>query len=247
MDYLAVFVVGLLTGALNIFAGGGSLITIPLLILLGVPAVTANGTVRLGIITQNINATLAFRKKNLLPWREALFLTFPAVMGSLLGSKLVISMQDEVFARLLSIALITSLIFMQAKNTRWFQRRFTINNVLLRKILLFVAFFAIGIYGGAIQAGVGFIIIFALNFLTDDDINRINAIKCFIVLFFTLPAFVVFTLSGKVVWGYALVLAAGSSLGAWAAVHMSVKKGEGFVRLIITAATVVFAVKLLFF
>lgn len=93
----------------------------------------------------------------------------------------------------------------------------------------------------------GFIIIFALNFFTDDDLNRINAIKCFVVLCFTIPTFIVFTLSHKVVWSYAILLALGSSLGAWVAVHMSVKKGDKFVRLIVTAATLVFAIKLLFF
>lgn len=115
MDFLAVFIVGLLTGALNIFAGGGSLITIPLLIFLGVPAVTANCTIRLGIVTQNINASLAFYQKRLLPWREAFFLMVPASLGSVLGSKFVIHMPDEVFTKLLSVALIISLIFMQAK------------------------------------------------------------------------------------------------------------------------------------
>jgi len=246
MDYFGIFILGIFVGMINTIAAGGSLISIPVLIFMGVPAITANGTVRIGVIFQNINASIAYFRKKSLPFRSSLLITLPASLGALLGSLYATEMSDALFEKILSIAMLVSvLIMLRSKSLH--KRKFNTDNQSLKLALLLIAFFIVGIYGGMIQSGVGFLIIFSLYFLTENNLHQINAMKCFVVLVYNLIAIVSFIYAGKINFGYGFALAGGSSIGAWLAVSYSMKKGEKFILWVIFTAVIGFAIKLLFF
>ncbi len=240
----ALAAVGFVSGFLNILAGGGSLLTLPMLIFLGLPPVVANGTNRVGVLCQNIFAITSFRRHGVLPMRLALICTAPSLLGSYLGAQLAVDIDDLLFQRILAGIMIGVLIITlidPAKRLRGGELAYTP----LRLAALLAAFFLIGIYGGFVQAGVGLLII-PVMLLAGFDLVRTNAIKIFVVLAFTIPALAVFVWHDQVDWLLGLVLAVGNASGGWVASHMAIKKGHDWIKHIVTATVLVFALRLLF-
>ena len=110
-----------------------------------------------------------------------------------------------------------------------------------------LSFFFIGIYGGFIQAGVGFIIIAALTSINKFSLVKTNSAKVFVVMIYTLAALIIFIIEGKVDWGYGIVLAIGNSTGSWTASRLSVKKGDKWIKWFIVVTVVALAIKLWIF
>ncbi|APG27954.1 integrase [Syntrophotalea acetylenivorans] len=235
--------IGLLAGFINVLAGGGSLLTLPTLIFLGLPAATANGTNRIAILSQNIFAASSFRRHGVLPLRLALLCTVPALAGSYFGANLAITIDEQLFQRLLAVIMIGVLVF----NTldpmkRWRCAELHLNRWRIAALLL--CFFAIGVYGGFVQAGVGFLIISAL-LAQGLDLVRINAIKVFVVGIFTLVALAVFIQHQQVNFGLGLALAAGNSIGGTIATRMAINKGHDWIKNVVSLTILCFAIKLL--
>ncbi len=244
LQAFALFVVGALTGAINVLAGGGSLLTLPLLIFFGLPATVANGTNRVGILFQSITAIGGFRRQKLLPGGLALLCTVPAVIGSYFGARLAVDIDDALFQRLLAFIMLGVLVFMlldPMKKHRIEQVHFTP----LRTAVLLVSFFAIGVYGGFVQAGVGFLIISGL-LAHGLDLVRINAVKVFVTLIFTVVALAVFVGHGQVNWPLGLALAVGNAAGGWLGTHVAIKKGHDWLKKVVSLIVFLFALKLLF-
>jgi len=244
LQAVALFVVGALTGALNVLAGGGSLLTLPLLIFFGLPATVANGTNRVGILFQSITAIGGFRRQKMLPVGLALLCTVPAVIGSYLGARLAVDIDEALFQRLLAFIMLGVLAFMlldPMKKHRVDDVHFTP----WRTAILLVSFFFIGIYGGFVQAGVGFLIISGL-LAQGLDLVRINAVKVFVTLVFTVVALGVFVSHGQVNWPLGLALAAGNGAGGWLGTHMAIKKGHDWIKKVVALVVFLFALKLLF-
>lgn len=237
--------VGVVAGVLNILAGGGSLLTMPVLIFLGLPASVANGTNRIAIFFQNIVATGSFRQKGRLPLRLALLCTPSALLGSLLGARLAVSIDDTLFKQLLAGVMVMVVIMMIVDPARKLQLQVQ-ELTRTRSTALVVSFFFIGIYGGFIQAGVGFLIITALLF-HGLDLVRINAVKVFVVLCFTAVALGVFIKHGQVNYSLGLALAVGNSLGGWLGTKLAVAGGHDFIRKIVIVVVIAFAVRLFFY
>ena len=235
--------IGLLAGFINVLAGGGSLLTLPALIFLGLPAATANGTNRIAILSQNIFAASSFRRHGVLPLKLALLCTGPALLGSYLGANLAITIDEQLFQRLLAGIMIGVLIFNAVDPMkRWRRTDLHLNRWRIAALLL--CFFAIGVYGGFVQAGVGFLIISAL-LAQGLDLVRINAIKVFVVGIFTLVALAVFIQHGQVNYGLGLALAAGNSIGGIIASRMAINKGHNWIKKIVSLTVLAFAIKLL--
>lgn len=239
------FLAGIVAGLLNVLAGGGSLLTLPLLIFMGLPSSIANGTNRVAIFFQCLFAIRGFRKQGFLPFELTLICTPPALFGSWIGASLAISMDDLLFKRILGIIMIGVLVFTILDP----MKRLSPKNVhfgIQRKLVLFISFFFVGIYGGFVQAGVGFIIIFTLLFY-GLDLVRITAMKVFVVFFYTVIALGVFVYHGQINYGLAVSLAAGNSIGGVWATKMAVAKGHDWIKKVVNGAVLVFAMKLLFF
>lgn len=236
--------VGVVAGVLNVLAGGGSLLTLPILIFLGLPAPIANGTNRIAILCQNVVAVGSFRQKGRLPLRLSLLCAPSAVVGSVLGAQLAVTISEALFRQLLAgimIGVVVLMVVDPARKLNLQEQKLT----WARSAGLVVVFFFIGIYGGFIQAGVGFLIITALLF-QGLDLVRINAIKVFVILFFTVTALVVFIQQGQVDYGLGIALAVGNSLGGWLGTKVAVAKGHDFIRKVVIVVVVVFALRLFY-
>jgi len=241
---VALLTVGFVSGFLNILAGGGSLLTLPLLIFLGLPAPVANATNRVGVLCQNIFAVVSFRRRGVLPLRLGLFCTAPALLGSYLGANWAVDIDELLFKRLLAAIMIGVLLLTLADPLKH-RRSDTVSFTFWRSAALLGSFFLIGIYGGFVQAGVGFLIIPAL-LVHGLDLVQTNAVKILVILLFTVPALAVFMWHGQVDWPLGLVLAAGNASGGWVASNLAVKKGHDWIKKVVSLTVFVFALKLLF-
>ncbi|MCR9253051.1 MAG: sulfite exporter TauE/SafE family protein [bacterium] len=245
-EALMLIAVGFLAGIINTLAGGGSLLTLPLLIFMGLPSTVANATNRVAILIQNIFGVSGFKSKGVSSFKYSGLLAIAAALGAALGAKLAIDISDELFKRILAIVMIMVVIMTVF---RPFNRKDGAAEDMSRKkqIIGFIVFFFLGIYGGFIQAGIGFLIIAALTTINGFNLIKTNAVKLFVALTYTLMAVIIFALEGKINWQYGLTLAIGNSIGAWISSRWSVKAGDKYVRWFLLVAVVGLAIKLWFF
>ena len=243
---LLILVVGVVTGFINTNAGGGSLLTLPMLIFLGLPSAVANGTNRLAILFGAISATTNFKKKGMFDWKFGMELAIPALIGAVIGSSIVISLPDRMFKLILSFAMMVVLAIIIINPRSKIEKTFK-NIGLKKRILAMIVFFFIGIYGGFVQAGVGFIIIAALSLMTGLSLVRINALKVFVVLIYMIFSLTIFIVNGKINLPMGLALAAGNAIGAYLGSNFAVAKGDKWIRAILIVAIIAMAIKLAFF
>jgi len=239
----AVPIAGALAGFINTLAGSGSLITLPILILLGLPANVANGTNRVGVVMQNVVAIATFRQHGVLDVGGTWKLVVPSVVGSVLGAQLAVDLDEALLRRIIAVLMLSMIVVMFIQPDRWLQE-----HAGPRKARLWVEvplFFVIGIYGGFLQAGVGIFLIAALVLSAGFNLVSANAAKNLMVLVFTAAALVVFIVNDQVDWLLGVLLGAGQSLGAWIAARMAVKRGAPFVRWVVIVVIVLSAGALL--
>ena len=220
---------GLAAGVINTMAGGGSTITVPLLVFAGVPGTYANGSNRVGILPACLAAVLSFRRLGVSGFRDARIIFLPVLFGSLAGSLLINKLGDDQFERLFAFLVIPIVILTlmpptpKESKSSW------------GRSTMILIFFVVGVYGGAIQAGVGLVIVLALS-RSGFDLVTANSIKVMINAFVTVVALPVFIFSGKISWGPALVLAAGLTVGGWIGAKWTVEGGEQVVRWVMVIA-----------
>ena len=244
MDYwnwLLLFGVGSIAGFINVNAGGGSSLTLPTLIFMGLDGALANGTNRIAIFIQNIFAVASFRKNKMHQFRTSTELSLFTLPGAILGAILAARISSVLFERILGgvlIFIVISLFFSRSYKDRnpdqKEQRSWWIYPVLL----------GIGFYGGFLQIGVGFLFMAALYHLLRIDLIAVNMHKVFIILIYTLPALLIFMWTDNVNWEYGLALAAGNAFGGWWGAHVAVKGGERVIRIILAIAISIMALKL---
>ena len=235
MSLVLLFAVGCLAGTLNVVAGGGSFLTLPVLLFLGLPAPLANGTNRIGILLQNTGAVWSFRRQGVFDRSALLWAALPATAGAVLGAWLALGIGDLAFRRLLAVLMVALAVLslwspswrVGARRPRWTP----------------LAFFAVGIYGGFIQAGVGFLVLAATT-AAGLDLVRGNAVKVLSVLCWTAAALAVFAAGDSVDWRLGLALAAGMLVGGIAGARLTVVKGHRWVKAAVTVTALLFAVGL---
>jgi len=242
--YAAVVMAGFAAGFVNTLAGSGSLITLPLLIFMGLPATVANGTNRVAILAQNIVAVSSFRRQNVLDWRNGLALAGPAALGAFLGARIAVSLDNLMLERVIGALMVTMIGVILARPRRWLQTYPAERHPHSTPVSL-LTFFAIGVYGGFIQAGVGIFLLAGLVMSAQYDLLRGNAVKVLIVLCFTIVALPVFVANGQVNWGVGLTLAVGNASGAWVAARTAVARGTAFVRWVLLGVLLFSAANLL--
>jgi len=242
--HVALFASGIVAGVLNVLAGGGSFLTLPLLILMGLPATTANGTNRVGILFQNVGAVWSFRRHGLVETRSIITAAIPATVGAILGTLAALWIDDEAFKRILAFLMIAVTLW-----TLWDPLRPRSGasgpRPESRAGLVAAGFFLAGIYGGFVQAGVGFMLL-AVTTLAGHDLVRGNALKVSCVLVFTPISLAIFHWNGQVAWLPGLVLGSGTILGGLLGVKLAVLKGHRWLKVFVTITVVVLALKLWF-
>ena len=246
LNYLWLILAGLLTGFINVIAGGGSLISLPLLIFLGLPPSSANATNRLGILAQNIFSVLGFRSKGVSAWPYSLHLGIAASLGAILGARISLEIPEELFKQIIASVMVLVVISIVL------QRKSTVDETLERmsdkyRWAGYIAFFFIGIYGGFIQAGTGFLIMAALTGINRFSLVKTNSAKVLIALVYTIFSIGVFIYAGAMHWQYALILAIGNATGGWFASRWSVAMGDVWIKRILVVIVFLLAIKLWFY
>lgn len=227
----AVPVTGFLAGFINTLAGSGSLITLPMLILVGLPANVANGTNRVGILIQNIVAVSTFRRAGVLKARGNLRLIVPAVLGAIAGAALAVDIDEDVLHTTIGALMLAMLPIVLLRPRRFLEAR--ADEFPANPWIQLPVFFAIGVYGGFIQAGVGIFLTAALVLAAGQNLVGANGLKNLIVLVFTIAALIVFVVNDQVRWGLGLLLGAGNAGGAFVAARMAISRGAPFVRFVL--------------
>jgi uncharacterized membrane protein YfcA len=237
MGFTLIFLSGLAAGFINVNAGGGSLITIPALIFLGVPPGIANGTNRIAILAGAATAVFNFYRKKALDIKLAAGLAAPTVAGAIAGTLLAVRISDTFFQIILSAVMVfvISIIFIKPVFT---PAKTAGTLTPATKTLLGILFVAVGFYGGFIQAGVGILTIAVLSICTGYNLVKINAIKISLVLVYTIFSLTLFSLHGKINIGYGLVLAAGNAIGSHVGSSLALKKGESISKVVLLLAVV---------
>ena len=243
LHVLLLFGTGIAAGFLNTVAFGGSLIALPVLIFLGLPTAVANGTNRVAIFFQNFSAIMGFRRKGVSDFGYSILLAIPAVIGAVIGAIIATDIKDAVFNLILAVVMITMLVLTLINPTERLKNRIESRDK-RSKIIAMVVFFFIGIYGGFIQAGVGLLIITALRLLTGMDLVRTNAIKVLVIFCYTVVALGIFIMEKQVDWALGVTLAIGNATGAWLGSHWAVEKGDKWIRVVLIAAVLGFAIRL---
>lgn len=244
-EFAATALVGVVAGVVNATAGGGSLLTIPMLTFLGIPAMSANATLRPALVAQNVMALLGYRREgrlasDLFPWRVAITLAACAVPGALAGAWLVSTkMDDRELERLLAFIMVGCAVATLRRHGR---REETSLRCHLPAAA--AAFLALGAYGGFIQAGIGFLIIATLGATSSFSMATINAVKVFVVLAYTVPAAFVFQGQGLVDWTAAGALIVGHGVGGFLGSRLVSRTNDVVLRRVYVAAVLGFAVKL---
>lgn len=245
-EYLLLIPIGFIAGFLNTIAGGGTLLTLPTLIFMGLPAPLANGTNRIAILVQTFTAVRGFKSKGISTYPFSLYLGLSALVGSFIGAKLAIDIKGELFNRILAIIMIMVLItilFNPKKNYTEIIERTTGKSLY---ISLFIFFF-LGIYGGFINAGIGFLMLLILPYVNGLSLLKSNVTKVLVVFIYTIGAVIVFALEDKINYMLALILTTGNASGAWFGSRWSVKKEDKVIRLFLIITVSSLAVKLWFF
>ena len=245
LDYFLLILVGFIAGIVNILAGGGSLLTLPMLIFLGLPPHIANGTNRVAIIIQNIFAVKGFQSKGIKTYPFSIYIAIPATIGAIIGAIVGVKIEGQLFNKILGIVMLVIVAYMVLKPNK-------ISKNTLERIkgkyfwLSIIAFFFIGLYGGFIQAGVGFIILLILSNINQFSLVKSNAIKVTVALIYTLVAVAIFAYNDSVNWKYGLILSLGNATGGWVTSRWSVNKDDKFVKKVLIIMVLAMAIKLWF-
>lgn len=242
--YAAIVGVGIFAGFINTLAGSGSLLTLPLLMFLGLPPNVANGTNRIAILLQNVVGVSSFKQQKVLKIKDGLQLGIPAVIGSLVGARIAVQVNDEIMKFIIGLILVVMFFLIIVKPERWIKDQ---SEQVMQKaswIQIFI-FFLIGMYGGFIQAGVGFFLLAGLVLGAGLDLVKANAIKVLIVLLYTPFALGIFMYHKQVDYSLGLILAVGNMLGAYIGARVAVSWGPKFVRIILLLAILGSSLKLL--
>ena len=241
---VALSLVGVLAGFLNVLAGGGSLVSVPVMVFMGVPGAVANGTNRIAILAQNLSAIMTFTRRGYRDFRLSLSLTACAIPGAIAGALVGVQLDGPWFNRILAVVMIAVMLIMHfdpGTRERKADHQPDRQQLWRGHLLMVVA----GFWGGFIQIGVGFILMPILNRVMGFDLVRTNMHKVVIVAGYTVVALAVFATQLSILWGVGLVLALGMAVGGFLGAHFTISRGEKLIRLVLNLVLIVFIIKLL--
>lgn len=233
---------GIAAGIINTLAGGGSNLTLPALMVMGLPADVANATNRVGVLLQSLAAVRGFSKRAVMPLDDAPAIVAPTLIGSLLGTVAAVGAPQELLKPALLLAMVAmSLLILLKPDTIAPPPGTPPTKVADSRSAWWVLFLA-GIYGGFVQAGVGFILIAALAGSLRYDLLRSNALKMLCTSALTVVALAIFIWQGLIEWVPGLVLALGTVVGARLGVRIAMRTSQTALKWFLFVMTVVASV-----
>jgi hypothetical protein len=232
---------GCLAGLMNSIAGGGTLVTFPTLIYIGLPSIAANATSTVALLPATIGGAIGYRRKikQIVPWLK-LFVPV-SLLGGLLGGILLVQTPSKMFDSMVPfLILFATILFMaQSSFAQFFGSRAAKSHQNIpskRWIYGSVLFqFAVAVYGGYFGAGIGILMLASLGVLGFEDIHEMNTLKVILGFLINIVAALYFILSGLIYWPEALVMAGGAVIGGYSGAHFAQKVPQKKVRAVITA------------
>ncbi len=243
MEYFYLILLGFASGFINVFAGGGSMLVVPFLIIMGLPANVANATNRVAIFLQNIVSVSTFRHQKILNLKTDYKLLIPTLLGSITGAFIAVDIDETILKKLIASLLIFLFFLILLKPNAWIKTR-TTQTPPLPTILRFLLFYGIGFYGGFIQIGVGFFLLTGLVLGYGADLLKANAIKVLLVFCYTFFVLLIFIYYRLIDWPTGLILACGNMSGAWVAARLSIRWGSRYIRYILLITIIFVALRL---
>ena len=230
---------GFTAGVINTMAGGGSMLTVPLLVLAGVPGNDANGSNRVGILTSNAAAVASFRRLGI-GEAPAVYtpILVPVVVGSSIGSFAISRLTDDTFETAFGLLMLPLIVLSIRKP------RPRVDGSSWSAATTALVFFGIGLYGGAVQAGVGLVLLAALT-RAGFDLVTANSVKVLVNVVVTTIALPIFVLQGHVRWLPAVILATGFTAGGYAGARFAVRGGDRWIRALTLLAAFALALRLI--
>ena len=240
---LILVVIGILVGFINTLAGGGSSVLYPILIFMGMPIHTAIGTSRVGFLSQGIFSVSGFKSKGIFIFPFNLYVAIAAMLGGLIGAWISLRVSAVNLTKMLAfIMLLIAIIILVESKIKKSRLLARIKGKWL--LISLITYFIIGIYGGFIQAGMGFMIIVAGTLVNRFSLTQSNSIKALIVLVLTVPTLIMFATKGKVNWEAGFAIAIGTAIGSWLTSRWSVNVNEKYIRYIVSSIIIALAIKL---
>ncbi len=242
---LLLIAVGVVAGWINTLAGGGSMLTVPALMWLGLPADIANGTSRVAILAQGATGVLAFRREKQLDGSLFWAIALPSLIGAVLGAIAATFIPNAVFRPLLigTFVIMAGTLFLspdtlappadatpidpKTKPSAWF------------------ALLLAGFYGGFLQAGVGFVLLAVFGGLLRIDLVRGNGLKVAVIFLYSTVVVLIFAARARVDIATGLTLAIGNALGAELGVRFAIKSGQAAIKRVLFAAIVLSCIALI--
>lgn len=238
---LLLFGAGIIAGFINAVAGGGSAVTIPILVEM-VGGSVANGTNRIAILFANVVASASYSRGGAVVWRRVWVLIPPTMIGAVSGAVVASRLEADAMRRIFGVVLVLVAASVVIKPSRLVEGR----ESSLAEPWRSLTFLAIGFYGGFVQAGVGFLLLIGLVLGSGFDLLRGNGAKVVIVAAYTLVALPVFLSAGQVDVGLGLFLAAGNGTGAFVATRLALKEGAiAWMRWVLVVAAIGAAVRMI--
>ena len=249
LQLLAVFFAGLAAGLINAIAGGGTLISFPTLLWLGMNPIAANATNTVAIWPASFAGVVGFRRDLAAVRRWLLLLVIPAFAGGLLGAWLLLRTPESIFERLVPLLLFAATILLATQEL--VTRRLGIvaraheNPTAGWVVFVFAFQFLVGVYGGYFGAGQGILILAALGLIGLTDMHQMNGLKNLMAICVNGIAAVYFALRGAVVWKDVGTMAAGAILGGMLGAKLAHRFGKTFVRRVVVGIGLVMTIALL--
>ena len=236
MDTLLLVVAGLVAGFVNTLAGGGSLLTIPALMLVGLPGDVANATNRVAVIAQSTAGSAEFARAGKFQGTQLPAIAGWSVLGALIGGAVATVIPNDIFEPLILVFMIgiALLIYRQPA----FGSDTEASLTLREHPRAIAGLIGAGFYGGFLQAGVGFMLLAVLCGQLRYDLARANALKVAVVVIYTAPVIALFWWAELLDWGYVLPLAIGTVVGAWAGVRFAINVDPARLRRFLLIAVI---------
>jgi uncharacterized membrane protein YfcA len=232
---------GLFAGFVNTVAGGGSAITLPLLVEVLNDPLLANGSNRVAVLLANSTAVAGFQRGRAVPWGKVRRLALPVLAGALAGSWVATRVDPDTMEVVFAVVIVGVALSVLVSPKRWEGG----GEASLGPMTELAVFIAVGFYGGFIQAGVGFLLLAGLVLGGGLNLVTGNAAKVALIVAFTIVALPVFLFAGQVSLLAGGVLALGNMTGAWIASNLAVSKGGGWIRWVIVVAALAAAARML--
>ncbi len=242
-SYILIVAVGVVAGLVNTMAAGGSMLTLPVLMALGMPPNMANGTNRIALLLQNVVAVSSFHKQKVMDFSAGFRVGIPAAVGAIAGAFIAVNLNDEIMKLAIAGVMVVVFLLILLKPNRWINSHES--HPPIPYWLQVIIYFFVGIYGGFIQAGVGFFLLTSLVLASGYELVKSNALKLFVILLYTPIALIIFFLHGDVNLWIGLLLGVGNMTGAWLGTRIAVKWGAAVIRYFVLVAIMVAATKLI--